>query len=601
MDFFSQFERVYEYFSENRIAFILVLTVFALLPFNGFLIILLNAFYLQNLDPAIDPKVLIIGILSCVPYLLVIADGILFLHLVCRQEPIEYKILWGTAIGLCFSFFILIYYLFLRLPFISALNAITLCLATIILLVTVFLRERQIGEKVLIPKVKISKRSLAVIFVFVVLLTIKAFLYTMFKVEYSDGYNHATSISIAFSGDWMWDNDLSIIYSPGYVLFSLLATSFSNSPIDGLKGLSCVSWLVLPFAFIPLANKISKRRLSFQESVLISLILLAAPWIMIISSINLQDGFLALLITLTVSLVFDAKKEWQFITIGIILGISYLTRGSQVLIVLFAILIILASSQLDGLLKKFRSVGFMILGGFIIFLPWGIRMFVLYGSPFYSLQGNLFLSSFFASIDPNSPFKETVVAGFGRYVSWLLIGDESFFSLVFFAFFAVLLFHKIKRRELEKTLDLKSIIWLFTFLTANFFLLSFYYSRQERYLTTILPLFLVIFYGILHVQSKDRFVYFGIWSVWSVFHTIKQTKDYWYFVQGRSVSNLLEPFPNALYRLPYEKLTIGLDHLLYFASFLVILILALYVFYNSVEVHKMYEHPQNEFNEKIKN
>jgi hypothetical protein len=89
MGFFNQFEKVYDYFSENRFALVLVLTVFALLPFNGFLIIILNSFYIQNFDPTLDTNILISGILSCVPYLLVIADGILFLHLVRRQKPFE--------------------------------------------------------------------------------------------------------------------------------------------------------------------------------------------------------------------------------------------------------------------------------------------------------------------------------------------------------------------------------------------------------------------------------------------------------------------------------------------------------------------------------
>jgi 4-amino-4-deoxy-L-arabinose transferase-like glycosyltransferase len=600
MDLFIQFERVYDYCSENRSAFVLALIVFILLPFNGFLIIILDAFYIQNIDLTLDVNILMSGILSCVPYLLVFGDGILFLHLICRHKPIEYKFLWGTAIGLCIPFLVLFYYLLLRLPLISNLNAIVLCMVTVILIAAVFLRERQIGEKLLVSKANISKSSLALLIVFVGLITIQVFLYTMLKVEYSDGYKHAVSISIAFSDDWMWNNDLfeiffapPIVYSPGYALFSLIGTSFSNSPFDGLKGLSFASWLVLPFAFIPLANKVSKRRLNRQEAALISLILLASPWVMMIASLNLQDGFLVLLTTITISLVFNAKKKWQFFIIGTLLGIAYLTRGFQAVFALFAILIILTSSQLDGFSEKFKSVGYMILGGFITFLPWGIRTFVLYGSPFYSLQGHIYLNNILANFDPTTPFIKTVIAGLGRYVSWLLIGDWSFFSLIFFAFFAILLSHKIKRKELDKTVDLRTIFWLLAIFTVNIILLSFFYSRQERYLTTILPLFFVIFYGVLQVQSKERFVYFGIWTGWSVFHTLKQTKDYWYYVQGRSVNNLLDIFPDQPYRLPYENLVISFDHIFYFIAFLFILIFALYVFYNSIEIGKIDEHPKN--------
>jgi 4-amino-4-deoxy-L-arabinose transferase-like glycosyltransferase len=522
------------------------------------------------------------------------------LHLICRQKPFEFKILWGTAIGICFPFLVLIYYLFLDIPLISTLNAIVLCLVTVILLAAVLLRERQIGEKILISKANFSRSLLVLAIVFIVLLIIQVFLYTMLKVEYSDGIKHAASISVAFSGGWIWNTEVlevldysAIIYSPGYAVFGIIGTSFSNSPIDGLKSLSFASWLILPVAFIPLANKISKRRLSLQEAVLISLILLSSPWIMIISSLNLQDGFLTLLGLLIISLTFYANKEWQFFTIGILLGISYLARGSQAILALFILLIILTSSQQGAISKKFRSIGYMILGGFITFLPWGIRMLVLFGNPFYSLQNESFWMSLINSLDLTSPFKETIIAGLGRYVSWLLIGYWSFFSLVFFAFFAILLYPKIKRKELDKTVDLRIVAWLFVIFAANIIFLSFYYSRQERYLTTILPLFLIIFYGVLHVQSKYRFYFFGIWTGWAIFHTLNQTKDYWYYVQGRSVQNLLDIFPDQPYRLPYENLIIGIDQVFYLAAFIFILIFALFVFFYSVEIRKISEHPRD--------
>jgi len=598
MGFSVHFERVYNYFSDNHLALVLVLTVFALLPFNGFLTIILNGFFIQNLDPTIDITILLSGILSSVPYLFVIADGILFLHLICRQKPFEFKILWGTAIGICFPFLVLFYYLFLNIPLISTLNAVVLCLVTVILLAAVLLRERQIGEKIQISKANFSRSLLVLVIVFIVLLIIQIFLYTMLKVEYSDGIKHAASISVAFSGDWIWNTEVldvlehsAIIYSPGYAVFGIIGTSFSNSPIDGLKSLSFASWLILPFAFIPLANKITKRRLSLQEAVLISLILLSSPWIMIVSSLNLQDGFLTLLTVLIISLVFDAKKEWQFFTIGILLGISYLARGSQAIFAVFVLIIILTSSQQGTISKKFKSIGYMILGGFITFLPWGIRMLVLFGSPLHSIQTGLFLESIINSLDLTSPFNQTIISGLGRYVSWLLIGYWSFFSLVFYAIFAILLLPKIKtkikRKELNNAIDLKIVTWLFVIFAANIIFLSFYYSRQERYLATILPLFFIIFYGVLQVQSKYRFFYFSIWIGWAVFHTLKQMEDYWYYVQGRSVQNLLDIFPDQPYRLPYENLATSFDQIVYLAAFIFILIFALYVFFYSVKINSI--------------
>jgi len=230
--------------------------------------------------------------------------------------------------------------------------------------------------------------------------------------------------------------------------------------------------LVLSTACIYLTYLIGKE--IFDENIaLLSAFFLAFTPIFLFNSSTILTGipstFFALLTVYTI-----IKKRY-FLT-GLFLGLSFMTRFLQLLIVILIILFILKR-------KEPKKLIFIIYGVSIITIPYLILNTILYKNPLYPFILQLFMS---------------------KYTGWIFHQPLNFYFVSLFKENFLLIFSIVGTILILKQKDLKKALILSIFLLFFIFFNSIAH-KELRFVITFLPyMYLVASYGIFRTINMIK-------------------------------------------------------------------------------------------------